>query len=219
MSVRDLSPGPWAPAVREEEEEALVAFLVLGGAISQETRLFGQRAVELLGPGDPFRPPQGTVPSTFPYEVSWEVAVTSRVAILDGDFEAKLRFMPEVTGELVERARESARTLAYQLAIAGIPDLAARLLAMLWHLADRWGRRERRSVVLEVPLPHKLLADLVHAARPSVTKRLKLLRERGLLSRRPDGLWVLHGHPPVELEHLEAAVSLDRAHLELDGEM
>lgn len=214
VPVRVLPPGPWTPAIRESE--ALLAFLVIDGPLSRETRLFGERAVELLGPGDPFRPTEGLGPTTLPYEPSWKVVAESKVAILDADFEGKLRWMPDIAGQLVARTREAVGTMACQLAITGIRDLAARLLVMLWHLADRWGRRERGSVVLTVPLPHGLLADLVRAERESVTRRLRVLRERGLVERRPDGLWVLHGGPPTALEHLEAAVA-DKA-LELQGE-
>jgi hypothetical protein len=64
-------------------------------------------------------------------------------------------------------------------------------------LADRWGRVERDgSVVVPLPLTHRLLAGIVGSQRPTVTTALSRLAERRRVSRRDDG-WVLHGAPPT----------------------
>ena len=56
--------------------------------------------------------------------------------------------------------------------------------------------------MLDLSLPHDLLADLVLAERPSVTHALKALTARGLLHRRPDGLWALDGSAPTDTQDL-----------------
>jgi CRP-like cAMP-binding protein len=56
-------------------------------------------------------------------------------------------------------------------------------------------------VLLPLPLSHQRLADLVGAHRPSVTKALGELADKGAISRRDDGDWVLHGSPPAQLRH------------------
>ena len=43
--------------------------------------------------------------------------------------------------------------------------------ATLWHVAERWGRVGRDSIVVDLPLSHQRLADLVGAHRPTVTRR------------------------------------------------
>ena len=56
-------------------------------------------------------------------------------------------------------------------------------------------------------LTHQLVASLISAQRPTVTSALATLTERGAISRRPDGLIVLHGEPPTEFRHLRSAMT------------
>ncbi|MFL5795732.1 MAG: helix-turn-helix domain-containing protein, partial [Actinomycetota bacterium] len=83
-----------------------------------------------------------------------------------------------------------------------------RLLLMLWHLAERWGRVHPDGVVVPLPLNHQRLADLVGAHRPSVTTAMGELTRSGAVSRRDDGDWVLHGAPPEKLRHHRLAAAL-----------
>ena len=75
-----------------------------------------------------------------------------------------------------------------------------RLLVLLWHIAERWGEHDENGAptacVVPVHLTHQIVASLISAQRPTVTSALAALTERGLISRRPDGLIVLHGEPP-----------------------
>jgi len=75
--------------------------------------------------------------------------------------------------------RASPARLAVQLLIGAVVLLA------LWRLRD---------VVLIS------FAAIVAAERPSVTLALGSLRDRGLVERDADHVWLLHGGPPVELE-------------------
>ena len=61
---------------------------------------------------------------------------------------------------------------------------------------------------LPLPLTHRLLASMIGAHRPSVTTALGVLRERGLIDRRRDGTWILHGPPPRELSDLRRAAAV-----------
>src|SRR5919197_1066233 len=70
------------------------------------------------------------------------------------------------------------------------------LLALMWCLAERWGRVVPGGVVVSLRLPHRTLAGMVGARRPSVTTALGQLMARGDIERRPDGGWLLHGDPP-----------------------
>jgi hypothetical protein len=51
--------------------------------------------------------------------------------------------------------------------------------------------------VLPVHLTHTLLASLISARRPTVTRALSALTDQGRMSRRADGVLVLHGEPPT----------------------
>ena len=87
------------------------------------------------------------------------------------------------------------------MAIAQLPLLELRLLALLWHLADRWGETVPDGVKVPIRLTHSLLAAMVLGRRPSVSTTLTELSNRGLVSRVEDG-WVLHGEPPTALHKL-----------------
>ena len=69
-----------------------------------------------------------------------------------------------------------------------------RLLVLLWAMAERWGRVAPQGVRLPLRLPHRTLATLVGARRPSVTTALSGLAREGLVERTQDG-WLLHGDP------------------------
>ncbi len=73
------------------------------------------------------------------------------------------------------------RWLAFHLAVCHMRRIETRLLIVLWYFADRWGRVTREGVGIRLPITHALL------------------EQDGLLERRGDRLWLLHGDPPVEL--------------------
>ena len=74
-------------------------------------------------------------------------------------------------------------------------------MLLLWHLAARWGKVERGSVRLCLPLTHRLLGQLVAAERPSVSHALKRLAHAGLVSGSADDLR-LHGTLQYQLGSL-----------------
>ena len=80
---------------------------------------------------------------------------------------------------------------------------------LLWTLAERWGRVGPHGVRLPLSLPHRTLATLVGARRPSVTTALTGLARAGLVERVRDG-WLLHGDPAEVLPerlHTDKAMS------------
>jgi hypothetical protein len=70
-----------------------------------------------------------------------------------------------------------------------------RLLLLLWHMADRWGRVTPHGVSLSLRLTHELLADLIAVQRPSVTLSLQQLERQGRIAR-DSGKILLLGQPP-----------------------
>ena len=86
------------------------------------------------------------------------------------------------------------RALAFQRAIAQLPRVDDRMIVLLWALAERWGRVGPDGVRVPVGLPHRTLATLVGARRPSVTTALTGLAREGLVER-IEGGWLLHGDP------------------------
>ncbi len=200
--VRRLSPGAWDVRTAFEPDVHHRGFLVVDGLLSREVDVLGRCCVELLGAGDVMRPwswdQEG---SHVRAEVGWQVLEPTRLAVLDAALVERLVPFPAIGVELFTRGTRRAHALAVALAIVHHQRVGDRLLLTLWHLAERWGRVGRDGVLLDLPLGHQRLADLVGAGRPSVTTALGELAKAGSVLRREDGVWVLPGEPPEELRH------------------
>src|SRR3954465_10924270 len=200
VRVWSLPRGPWPAAMHREP--GLMGFLVLDGILTRSVSLGKIAYPELLGRGDLLRPWQGEVEGRMgPVDVSGQVLEPCRVAVLDRRFAGIVGRWPEIVDELLGRAMNRASALDFSMAIAQLPLLEARLLAMLWHLADRWGVPADGGMYVPIRLTHSLLAAMVLARRPSVSTALAELDRRGLVSRSGAG-WLLRGAPPTELHRL-----------------
>jgi hypothetical protein len=111
---------------------------------------------------------------------------------------------PSLIHTIIRRATERSQVLALSGAINSLQHVELRLLVLLWHLADRFGRVTRAGTVVPLELSHRDLAELVGAQRPSVSTRLSELHRRGELVRQADRTWLLPGAPPVELRDTRA---------------
>jgi CRP/FNR family transcriptional regulator, cyclic AMP receptor protein len=191
--------GPWEPERDAESVRGGFGLLLLEGLVVRRVGRTGRFGAELLGPGDLMRPWQHDgEDATLPFDTSFRVIEQTRLALLDLRFAARAAPYPEVTGALVGRAMQRSRILVVNMAIAHHPRVDRRLLMLMWHLADRWGRVTPDGIRIPLRLTHQLLADLVASRRPSVTTGLQQLTREGHLSRSGDA-WMLHGEPPVEL--------------------
>lgn len=99
----------------------------------------------------------------------------------------------------MERLVLRSRRLLFQLTLLSVPQITERIELVLWHFADRWGRVTPDGTVLDLPVSHELLAQVVASRRPSVTTALGALRKRGRIRRDGGGCWVLSGDPPAGL--------------------
>ncbi len=192
--VLELSAGEWIPD-RAEPHPGHLGYLVLDGLILRRTEINGARSGELISRGDLIRPWLEEPISFSNFE--WHVMEPARLAVLDRRLGARLCSRPELSAALLDRLTLRTRSLAIHAATENMRGLEDRLLALFWHLAERWGRREEDEVVVPISLTHETLSLLVGARRPSVTTALGALAERRALERRDDGAWVLHGLPPA----------------------
>ena len=201
--------GPWEPGSEGEGVRGGIGLLLLAGLIVRRVGRVGRYGAELLGPGDLMRPWQHDGEDvTLPFDTSFQVIEQALLAKLDLRFSARAAPYPEVAGALIGRAMQRSRTLAVNMAIAHYPRIDRRLLMLMWHLADRWGRVTPDGIRIPLRLTHQLLADLVASRRPSVTTALTQLTQQGHISKVGDA-WLLHGEPPAELD--EADDAADRA--------
>jgi CRP/FNR family cyclic AMP-dependent transcriptional regulator len=211
----DIPRGSWTPARLLAGGSQPIGLLVLEGLLVREATVGDHPSAELLGPGDLLRAwddaDEGDV--LLPRRVEWTALSNVRVAVIDHALAVRAAQWPEIFACFVERAARRAERLVLMQAIGHLTRVDDRLLAMLWCLAERWGRVVPGGVAVNLRLPHRTLAGMVGARRPSVTTALGQLIARGEIERRPDGGWILRGAPPERRTGDDA--SLERAPIPL----
>jgi hypothetical protein len=194
VRVATLRTGTWHPDVTQPEPGHL-GYLLVKGLLIRRIEVAQGASIELLGRGELLRPWQEDASSFC--RSSWEVVETTTVAQLDTQLTHRLCRWPALVSNLVARGIRRSRALAADGAAANIVGLEERLLIALWQLAETWGEAKTDGVHLSIRLPHRLLAQLMGARRPSVTSALAELKSAGRLSSASNGAWVLHGDPPL----------------------
>src|ERR671937_3002242 len=193
----EVPRGPWSPERLLARGGQPIGLLVLDGLLVREAVVGDHPCAELLGPGDLLRAWEDRDAEVLlPRTVEWSALTATRLAVIDQALAVRAAQWPEIFASLVERAARRAERLVVMQAVAHLTRVDDRLLALLWCLAERWGRVVPGGVLVSLRLPHPTPAGLVGARRPSVTTALGQLMGRGDIERRPDGGWILHGQPP-----------------------
>src|SRR3954471_7057010 len=197
VRTHKLPVGPWDVSRLAGAPADHVVLLIIDGILSRELVVADHVSAELLGPGDLVRPWQpSSRTGLLPVDAVWTVLSPLTVAVLDRRFAAAMARYPEITATLFDRLSERSMRLATTQSISQLTCVDRRLKALLWHLAERWGRVSGDGVIVPLALSHRTLGQLVGARRPTVSTALSELAERGELTRRPDGSWLLRGDPP-----------------------
>ena len=195
--VIDIPRGRWVPNPGFLEGSRPIGLLLLEGLLVREATVGDHPSAELLGPGDLMRAwDDAEHEELLPRTIEWSALTATRVAIIDHAFAVRAAQWPEVFAGLIDRAARRAERLVVMQAIAHLTRVDDRLLALLWCLAERWGRVVPDGVLVSLRLSHRTLAGMVGARRPSVTTALGQLMARGDLERRVDGEWILRGAAP-----------------------
>jgi CRP-like cAMP-binding protein len=178
--------GMWRPDFGEA-----LAGIVHEGVLLRTCAFGAASTATLAGPGDLLLEPVATG--------EWRALQPVTILWLGASFERASQRWPVLTRGLLRLAQEgNERAMALQ-AIAQLQRVDDRIIALLWQLAERWGRMTRDGVVLDLRLQHRVLGDLVGARRPSVTTALGLLSAEGRVVRRTGGGWLLRGEQPAPL--------------------
>jgi hypothetical protein len=187
--VYRLTPGTMPEPPRKRGH---LGFLVLKGLLLYEVSACGRATAELLGTGDLVRPWSRDLSGTLRSEAKWIVLDQALLADLGTAASSGLADATDVYEALVSRCIERADAVAIQRSITAHVRVDVRVLAYLWHLADRFGVVVPGAVKLDIPLTHAVLARLIGARRPTVTTALQRLIQLGYL-RRQDRAFVLIG--------------------------
>ena len=191
-----LDPGAWVPPSDGRRCEAWLGLLVLDGLLARAVDIEGNRAQELLGPGDVLRPwDDDGASASIPCTSAWRVLEPSSLAVLDDRFAVRAARWPRVGVSLMRAAVRRSHAKSTLLALTRARRADERLMLLFWHLADRWGRVGADGVHVPLRLTHALLADLVCLRRPTVSSTLSQLCAKRVLLRHPDATWSLLGRP------------------------
>jgi len=168
----------------------LFGILVIRGLLVREIHIAGQASIHLCGPGD-LLGHQQDVASSLPTDATLTCPDSAGVAMLDDRAVTAMRHWPSITYRLFELMMQQLDQSQTSTAISGLSSVEARLLALFWHLADRWGRRRADAVTIDLPLTHEAVGQLIGARRPTVSLGLRALDDENLLHRDADGTWLL----------------------------
>ncbi|HZE06974.1 MAG TPA: hypothetical protein VE127_17230, partial [Solirubrobacteraceae bacterium] len=137
--VADFDRGVYDPADLGSPD--LLGLLVIDGLLIRSVQVAERRCGELVGPGSLLRPWDhfGRY-APMPFEVRWRVISPVRVALLDHRITMVAARWPVLMHRIVARAVERSHALALDVAIHCLQHVELRLLVLLWHLADRFGR-------------------------------------------------------------------------------
>ena len=171
------------------------AAILVDGMLVQSMRLEGRSGLRLLGPGA-IMSLAATAPSMLVDDSDVRATVPTRVVLLGRDFLVASRHWPWLVAGLNARHADQSRALANQLMICQLPRVDDRLLAIMWLLADSWGRVSSAGTMLPIQLTHSVLGGLIGARRPTVSLALRALTDSGSLVRQSDG-WLLLKPPPT----------------------
>jgi CRP/FNR family transcriptional regulator, cyclic AMP receptor protein len=172
--------------------EGAYGALLLDGLANRTVVLDGVVSAQLLGRGDLVRSGDDEDWDTLVATVThWVVIEPLTVAVLDARFLLTVRRWPEIVAALFERLAVQEERRTVHRALCQLPRVEDRVHAVLWLLAERWGRVTPDGVVLPLRLTHVLIGQLVGAKRPTVSLALKQLEACDSVHRRSDGGWLL----------------------------
>ena len=168
----------------------LAGFLITEGLLLREVAINSRALPELLGPGDVVEPPVD-VNTFLPVRFGITALAPTRLAALGPNVARACGRWPALLAEIERRKSAERQRVAIHGAIAQLPRVEIRLLALLWHLAGTWGRVTSDGVVVPFALTHEMLGQFVGAERPTVTLAVGHLDAEGMIARLDDKTWLL----------------------------
>lgn len=198
VSIRVTPDGPFDldDTLRGTRAFALV---IVEGVVLCPLRHQEHAALRLLGPGDIISRPGESRPALAtrsPFVADGLV----RYAALDDRLLALARRYPRLIEGLQTINGDQQQRLVSQLLICQLPRVEDRILALMWLLAETWGRQACAGTLVPIKLTHHAIGLLIGARRSTVTLALKELRRRNVLVRRKDDWLILEPPRPVTAE-------------------
>lgn len=180
--------GEWSPLRGQGGSGPMMT--IVAGFLLRSTELAGRRSAQLLGPGDLIAPllEPDVAEETSP---EWRCLTNAALLVLDDRTLNRISAFPAIGTALMHRWGAQAQRAAAQMDIVKQSHIEMRVMLMLWHFAQRWGRVLPEGILLPLPLTHAILGQLVGARRPTVSLAVKQLEREGALARATGGAWLL----------------------------
>lgn len=193
MRVANGTLDPDAIRSHPELDGEPVALFVVRGVVASVNELGDRRSTMLAAPGDVIPMPResGHQLPAHSYLAASEPVV---IAILDNRLLSGVQRWPAVAAEMLRRMGAQLCSANIHLAISQLARTEDRVLALAWHLAERFGRVTPDGVTLELRLTHDTIGTLIGAERSTVTLALRTLEQQGRLVRAsPNVIALPHG--------------------------
>lgn len=185
------------------EQSGAFGAILLDGMLVQALQIGEDPTLRLIGPGSFVPPPQP--PRSMPVlGAGLFVPVPTRLVLLGDELLIAARRWPWIVSTLHARTLEHSERLATQLAICQLPRVEDRLMALMWLLAEFWGRVTPAGIRLPLSLSHEVLGGLVGARRSTVTLAVSKLADRGSLIRHEEEWLILEPPTSPVSSHPEA---------------
>lgn len=180
------------------------AAIVLEGMLLHRVLIGEQSALRLIGPGD-LVGVAGSPPPALLVHGGYRATGQTQLALLDDRMLMAIQRFPQLVVDLQRRIADQQERVATQLVICQLPRVEDRVLAIMWLLAESWGRVTAAGTTLPLVLTHDAIGELIGAKRPTVTLALRELSDRGALVRQDRG-WLLleplnNGTGPIPAGH------------------
>ncbi len=189
--VLELDGTHWEPP--NYDSQTSFGFLILEGLLGRRLRVGRAVATELLGCGDIIRPwEEAPVWGLSEPTVDWRAFQPARLAVLGDEVTTLIGRRPQLIVNFSSRLLRRVRAATYLMAVSHQTRVEDRLMETLWYLASAWGRVTPRGTRIPFRITHEVLSEILGAQRPSVTTAFRSLMQQGLLSREPDGRFLLH---------------------------
>lgn len=190
----------------------ILGMLIVEGLLCREVTLRGRHLLELLGPGEVLQlPVLATRPRLGP-PVALTAVTGAKLVVLGESYIRAAARWPSLLAAVQRRLETQREHLAIQGLIAHLPTAEERLLATLWHLAERFGYVTREGTVLPLHFGHEILGQLSAAKRSTATLALRSLASENAVHRLKDGSWLLTAaadrriHAIVQTNHSSAVL-------------
>ncbi len=179
---------------RALRERRAFAAVIVHGIVLQRLVVGDQPGLRLLGPGD-IVTRQGSRAPAIVSQSSCRAAGGLALALLDERVLVATRRFPGLVAALQIQMGDQHLRLVTQLVICQLPRVADRVLALMWFLAESWGRVTPAGTSLPLSLTHDAIGELIGAKRPTVSLALKELVQQDAVVRQAGGWLLLKGAP------------------------